>query len=161
MAWAQMLSVMSLPSISNPILDLNHWRSSSTREISAIGTSQISAARRVMSSNPSSGDVSRMLYPRSNARRISSCLIKDAFIDNTHETACRKHFLQPHRSEDRTHMACHPTLRQRWVKISTLWYTSSRIPDLSRRGHPPPWANGCPPKNGGHCIYPTTLKSGP
>src|ERR1035438_380292 len=35
---------------SNPTLDLNHCRASSTREIMAVGTSQICAARVVISS---------------------------------------------------------------------------------------------------------------
>ena len=71
-------------------MDLNHCRLSSTNEIKAIGTSQISAASFVMSSNPSSGAVSRMLYPRNNARRISSSSIKDAFISGTHWHCAQK-----------------------------------------------------------------------
>src|SRR5260370_15783217 len=45
-----------------PTRDLNHWRSSSTREISAMGVSQTNEASRVRSSKDCSGSVSRMAY---------------------------------------------------------------------------------------------------
>src|SRR6267154_598394 len=45
-----------------PTRDLNHWRSSSTREIRAMGVSQTNEASRVRSSKDCSGSVSRMAY---------------------------------------------------------------------------------------------------
>src|SRR5260370_24932709 len=47
---------------SMPTRDLNHWRSSSTREISAMGVLQTNEASRVRSSKDCSGSVSRMAY---------------------------------------------------------------------------------------------------
>src|SRR3989440_5825813 len=47
---------------SMPTRDLNHWRSSSTREISAMGVLQTNEARNVKSSKECSGSVSRMAY---------------------------------------------------------------------------------------------------
>src|SRR5882762_3952819 len=45
-----------------PTRDLNHWRSSSTSEISAIGVLQTNEASKVKSSKDCSGSVSRMAY---------------------------------------------------------------------------------------------------
>src|SRR5205807_6669390 len=47
---------------SRPTRDLNHWRSSSTREINAMGVLQINEASRVRSSKDCSASVSRMAY---------------------------------------------------------------------------------------------------
>src|SRR5882762_4193530 len=47
---------------SMPTRDLNHWRSSSTREISAMGVLQTNEASSVKSSKDCSGSVSRMAY---------------------------------------------------------------------------------------------------
>src|SRR6266550_1701312 len=47
---------------SMPTRDLNHWRSSSIREISAMGVLQTNEASRVRSSKDCSGSVSRMAY---------------------------------------------------------------------------------------------------
>src|SRR5882762_11628881 len=55
-----------------PILDLNHWRSSSTREIKAMGVLQTKEARRVRSSKACSGSVSRMAYFCRAATRAAS-----------------------------------------------------------------------------------------
>src|SRR6266850_2609807 len=55
-----------------PTRDLNHWRSSSTREISAMGVLQTNDASRVRSSKDCSGSVSRMAYFSRAATRASS-----------------------------------------------------------------------------------------
>src|SRR3989475_4003124 len=55
-----------------PMRDLNHWRSSSTREISAMGVSQTCEASRVRSSKDCSGSVSRMPYLSRAMIRASS-----------------------------------------------------------------------------------------
>src|SRR5712691_683971 len=47
---------------SMPTRDLNHWRSSSIREIRAVGVLQTNEASRVRSSKDCSGSVSRMAY---------------------------------------------------------------------------------------------------
>src|SRR5713101_5784954 len=47
---------------STPTRDLNHWRSSSTREMRAMGVLQTNEASRVRSSKDCSGSVSRMAY---------------------------------------------------------------------------------------------------
>src|SRR5271168_1195596 len=52
-----------------PTLDLNHWRSPSISEISAIGVLQTYEASSVRSSNACSGSVSRMAYSSSAATR--------------------------------------------------------------------------------------------
>jgi hypothetical protein len=56
----------------NPILALNHWRSSSTSEIAAIGVSQMCEASSARSSKAISGSVSRMWYFLNVWRRASS-----------------------------------------------------------------------------------------
>jgi len=60
MAWAQNDTSREISDMSRPMLDLNHWRSPSTRLIATTGTSQIRAARRVMSSYSDSGRESGM-----------------------------------------------------------------------------------------------------
>src|SRR6266446_3907745 len=57
---------------SKPTRDLNHWRSSSTREIKAMGVSQTYEASRVRSSKDCSGSVSRMAYLSRAMMRASS-----------------------------------------------------------------------------------------
>src|SRR5216684_7340612 len=47
---------------SRPTRDLNHWRFSSTKEISAMGVLQTNEASKVRSSKDCSGSVSRMAY---------------------------------------------------------------------------------------------------
>src|SRR5438093_2947124 len=56
----------------SPIRDLNQSRSASTRLTNATGVSQICEARRVRSSNASSGGESRTLYARSACSRSAS-----------------------------------------------------------------------------------------
>src|SRR6266516_2322240 len=53
-----------------PTLDLNHWRSSSTKVMSAIGASHMRAANSVKSSKTSSGMVSSTSYCQ---RTLSRC----------------------------------------------------------------------------------------
>src|SRR5713101_4289926 len=57
---------------STPMRDLNHWRSSSTREIRAMGVLQIYEASSVRSSKDCSGSVSRMAYLSRATMRASS-----------------------------------------------------------------------------------------
>jgi hypothetical protein len=66
MAWAQnaMSRDVSVAPLS-PMHDLNHWRFSSTKLTTAIGTSNAAATIRVYLSNDSSGCVSRMPRERS------------------------------------------------------------------------------------------------
>src|ERR1700732_4612798 len=55
-----------------PTLDLNHWRFSSMREMSAMGVLQTYEARSVKSSKACSGSVSRMAYFCKAATRAAS-----------------------------------------------------------------------------------------
>src|SRR5216684_9250443 len=55
-----------------PTRDLNHWRSSSTREMRAMGVLQANDARSVRSSKGCSGSVSRMAYLSRATMRASS-----------------------------------------------------------------------------------------
>src|SRR5216684_485172 len=55
-----------------PTRDLNHWRSSSTREMRAMGVLQANDASRVRSSKDCSGSVSRMAYFSRATTRASS-----------------------------------------------------------------------------------------
>jgi len=55
-----------------PVRDLNHWRSASISEISAIGTLNICEANRVMRSKRSSGGLPRSLSCRNASSRRSS-----------------------------------------------------------------------------------------
>ena len=55
-----------------PTFDLNHWRFSSTSEISEMGAPQMSAARSVNSSKTASGTVSRMSYCQRTLMRLGS-----------------------------------------------------------------------------------------
>src|SRR6266478_1216417 len=55
-----------------PTRDLNHWRSSSTREMRAMGVLQANDASRVRSSKDCSGSVSRMAYLSRATMRASS-----------------------------------------------------------------------------------------
>src|SRR5712671_5687005 len=57
---------------SKPTRDLNHWRSSSTREIRAMGVLQTYEASNVRSSKDRSGSVSRMAYLSRATMRASS-----------------------------------------------------------------------------------------
>src|SRR5713226_5971211 len=57
---------------SMPTRDLNHWRSSSTKEISAMGVLQTNEASKVRSSKDCSGSVSRMAYLSRAMTRASS-----------------------------------------------------------------------------------------
>ena len=57
---------------SKPILDLNHWRSSSIKLISAIGVPQMSEASLVISSKSGSGAVSSTINASSRLRRCDS-----------------------------------------------------------------------------------------
>src|SRR6266849_5803464 len=56
-AMSREVSVASMPT-----RDLNHWRSSPTREMRAMGVLQINEASRVRSSKDCSGSLSRMAY---------------------------------------------------------------------------------------------------
>src|SRR5260370_5585274 len=58
-----------------PTRDLNHWRSSSTREIKAMGVSQTYEASSVRSSKDCSGSVSRMGYLSVAMIRASSLAV--------------------------------------------------------------------------------------
>src|SRR5712692_11572737 len=55
-----------------PTRDLNHWRSSSMREMRAMGVLQTNEASRVRSSKDCSGSVSRMAYLSRATMRASS-----------------------------------------------------------------------------------------
>ncbi len=68
MAWPQNEMSRAVSRTSSPIQDLNHWRSSSTRLTSAIGTSNTRRAMRVSRSNRSSASVSS----KESRRRVSS-----------------------------------------------------------------------------------------
>src|SRR5262245_47626519 len=72
MAWLQNEMSREVSLMVTPTLDLNHWRSSSTRVIRAIGASQMRAANSVRSSNTSSGTVSRTSYCQSTFSRLFS-----------------------------------------------------------------------------------------
>src|SRR5439155_8388616 len=65
-----------------PTRDLNHWRSSSIREIRAMGVLQTNEARSVRSSKDCSGSVSRMAYLSRAATRASSLAGFTAAIRN-------------------------------------------------------------------------------
>ena len=62
MAWEQNEMLREVSVAVMPTFDLNHWRSASTSEISAIGVPQMCDASSVRSSNAFSGSVSRMRY---------------------------------------------------------------------------------------------------
>src|SRR5690348_422530 len=72
MATAQNAMSRGVSDIVTPIFDLNHCRSSSTSEISAIGVLQMNDASKVRSSNACSGSVSRIAYLSSAATRSAS-----------------------------------------------------------------------------------------
>src|SRR5580765_7079280 len=72
MAWAQNETSRDVSFTVIPNFDLNHWRFSSTREIKAMGASQIPAASSVKSSNNASGIVSNTSYCHSTFRRLFS-----------------------------------------------------------------------------------------
>src|SRR4029077_1840990 len=63
-----------------PTFDLNHWRSSSTSEIRAIGVLQMKEANRTRSSKACSGSVSRMAYLWRASTRAASFLVGLGFV---------------------------------------------------------------------------------
>src|ERR1022692_1832943 len=81
MAWAQKETSREVSWVLKPNLDLNHWRFSSMREISAMGASQIRAASSVKSSKTSSGTVSSTSYSQRILRRWISFLGSEARMD--------------------------------------------------------------------------------
>jgi len=72
MVWSQKAMSLGVSVASIPRCDLNHWRSLSISDISAIGASQMSLTILVMRSNFCSGGVSRMAYRFSAAIRAAS-----------------------------------------------------------------------------------------
>src|SRR5690349_13625109 len=72
MACAQNEIAREVSTNDTPTRDLNHWRCSSTRVMSAIGVPQMWEASRVRSSKLRSGAVSRIRYSRSAASRVAS-----------------------------------------------------------------------------------------
>src|SRR5437899_11683274 len=75
MAVAQKVISRWVSGMKMPILDLNHFRYSSTREIIAIGVLQIKEANKTKSSKACSGSVSRMAYLCRAVIRAPSFLI--------------------------------------------------------------------------------------
>jgi hypothetical protein len=71
-AWLQKAIERGVSTTSRPQRDLNHWRFSSTSEISAIGTPKVRAARRVKRSKRGSAGVSSTSSESSMARRVCS-----------------------------------------------------------------------------------------
>src|SRR5258708_37534894 len=71
-AVAQKAMLRDVSEASRPTRDLNHWRSSSMREMRAMGVLQTNEASRVRSSKDCSGLVSRMAYFSRATRRASS-----------------------------------------------------------------------------------------
>src|SRR5215472_16161027 len=88
MAVAQKATSRGVSETDSPNFDLNHCRSSSTSEISAIGVLQMNDASKTRSSKACSGSVSRIAYLCRAATRAGSFFIGLGAIINLPQ-ACR------------------------------------------------------------------------
>src|SRR5215472_1169352 len=87
MAVAQKATSRGVSETESPNFDLNHCRSSSTSEISAIGVLQMKDASKTRSSKACSGSVSRIAYFCRAATRAGSFLIGMGGIRNLRRPA--------------------------------------------------------------------------
>src|SRR5215470_4735860 len=86
MAVAQNAISRGVSEMENPTFALNHCRSSSTSEISAMGVLQMKEASKTRSSNACSGSVSRIAYLWRASTRAASFFIglATAIVDSAH-----------------------------------------------------------------------------